>query len=982
MKNNKRLFSLIMCCIMLLTSFPLSGFEDLFTPLTVSAEENVIYYGDLNENGRVEASDARLVLQKAASLITLTDRQMALADVNQDGRVTAMDARATLRIAARIEAPVVFESPEIITQGDFVTSLVNDLGFAGTGNADQFFTDVNPEDECYNAVQTAVEWGILDADSGFDPDREATVGFAVDTATNALQYDNIPEDIILTDSNTDRTKGCSKDTAAEIIQKAKEYRLNKKPAEEFANIETKDTVETFDASEITAVAEDEFTFNSFGDEKPVTGDIFIAETEYGQTAEKIVSVSENGDGTYSVTTVQPDMDEVFDDFSFVDYATPDVENISFTPAPGAFILEDTNNFETVADRRAKDDDKDVFGIALSLNSTDTPGMLPDMCCTLSSDYIDALNMTAENKDVPSMKKILEDYNQKIDLLTGGDGKTTAVATPVKKYESGWTFDATIKFSNFEVDFDFKDFWTKGNYSISFLADVTEYINFEGTLNAEKHLGTLHFSHGIQRIFFDVDVELYAYIDINGKVTVSGQGKIVQTYGNFDGKTDTLNNNVFKPHLEANINAEAGIKVCPGISTLGFELAEVGIQIGLNGNADFKATLMVDYKDSLYYYAGDVLNLPDGLNMTFFGCLTLELSYPIVRVSVSAGEDVKKQIEKLKKKNEELPDIPLEHTFEICTLSEKSLLTPITNSVHMELANELNTVDECTVDSYGTLAHMCSGYVVKKDTNEVLHDATVELIDKNNKVASSATTDMNGEFELKFIPFGEYSVRITSDGSELTLDKKVTIDKNESNIGKLEFEVDIVKLYADFLKKQGKYISTEYNSKTYRFYFCDAALCETDKNNEYPELAVVYKADIDGWYINTAHIAKIYSIKNKKVETVNSYFSDYSLDTFYVWNNPKYQSDTIVIDKNMIHGGFFVAMTPTEHNIYDWGAGTVSGFGYTFYNGYDAYLSAGSSYWSMFNSAIKPYVRYEFSSEKSDSIRISDIYNEELKTFSF
>ena len=110
MKNNKRLFSLIMCCIMLLTSFPLLGFEDLFTPLTVSAEENVIYYGDLNENGRVEASDARLVLQKAASLITLTDRQMALADVNQDGRVTAMDARATLRIAARIETPVVFET--------------------------------------------------------------------------------------------------------------------------------------------------------------------------------------------------------------------------------------------------------------------------------------------------------------------------------------------------------------------------------------------------------------------------------------------------------------------------------------------------------------------------------------------------------------------------------------------------------------------------------------------------------------------------------------------------------------------------------------------------------------------------------------------------------------------------------------------------------------------------------------------------------
>lgn len=785
MNIKKRIISMTLCLVMVMTAFPLTDISEIF-PVIVASAEGETYYGDLNENGRVEASDARLVLQKAASLITLTDRQMRLADCNQDGKITAIDARTALRTAARLETPIVFENAEIITQGEFITNLMNELGFAGTGNAEQFFENVTPGDECFDAVQAAVEWGILDADSDFDPDKEATVDFTVDIATAALQYDNIAEDIILTDSSTDRTEDCSKDTATEIIQKAKEYRLNEEPEAEFENIVIKDTVETFDASEITAVSESEFTFNSFGDEAPQNGDIFIAESEKGQTAEKIVSVAENGDGTYSVTTVQPDMDEVFDDFSFVDTATPDIDKISFTPAPGAFVIDDADDFEMLAEGRKKDEDKDVFGIALSLNSTDTPGMLPDMCCTLSSDYIDALNMTAENKDVPSMKKILEDYNQKIDLLTGGDGKTTAVATPVKKYESGWTLDAAIKFSNFEVDFDFKDFWTKGNYSISFLADVTEYIDFEGTLNAEKHLGTLHFSHGIQRIFFDVDIELYAYIDINGKVIVSGQGKIAQTYGNFDGKTDTLNNNAFKPHLEANINAEAGIKVCPGISTLGFDLAEVGIQIGLNGNADFKATLMVDYKDSLYYYAGDVLNLPDGLSMTFLGCLTLELSYPIIRVSVSAGEDVKKQIEKMKKKNEELPDIPLDHTFEICTLSEKSLLTPITNSVHMELANELNTVDKCTADSYSTLAHMCSGYVVKKDTDEVLPDATVELIDKNDKVVSSATTDINGEFDLRFIPYGDYSVKIAHDGTEMTLDEKFTIDKNESNIGKLEF----------------------------------------------------------------------------------------------------------------------------------------------------------------------------------------------------
>ena len=197
------------------------------------------------------------------------------------------------------------------------------------------------------------------------------------------------------------------------------------------------------------------------------------------------------------------------------------------------------------------------------------------------------------------------------------------------------------------------------------------------------------------------------------------------------------------------------------------------------------------------------------------------------------------------------------------------------------------------------------------------------------------------------------------------------------------ESDYLALYVEFLREQGKYISTEYSSKTYRFYFCDAALCETDKNNEYPELAVVYRADVDGWDINTAHIAKIYTIKNNKVEIVNSYISDYTLDTFYLWNNPKYQSDTIVVHKNMIHGGFFSALTPTEHDIYDWGAG--GSFVYQFHNGYGDYLSAGNSYWSMFENAIKPNVRYEFKTDKSDSIRIAvidDSNNVETKTFDF
>lgn len=56
--------------------------------------------GDMNGDGSVRASDARLVLRAAAKLSPLTAGQSSLADVNSDGNVTAEDARLILWISA------------------------------------------------------------------------------------------------------------------------------------------------------------------------------------------------------------------------------------------------------------------------------------------------------------------------------------------------------------------------------------------------------------------------------------------------------------------------------------------------------------------------------------------------------------------------------------------------------------------------------------------------------------------------------------------------------------------------------------------------------------------------------------------------------------------------------------------------------------------------------------------------------------------
>ena len=70
---------------------------------SVSIKRGATLYGDVNFDGRVTASDARLILRAAAQLELLTKAQLQVADLNGDGKVTSSDARKTLRIAAGLE---------------------------------------------------------------------------------------------------------------------------------------------------------------------------------------------------------------------------------------------------------------------------------------------------------------------------------------------------------------------------------------------------------------------------------------------------------------------------------------------------------------------------------------------------------------------------------------------------------------------------------------------------------------------------------------------------------------------------------------------------------------------------------------------------------------------------------------------------------------------------------------------------------------
>ena len=69
----------------------------------IPAIDNSFVPGDVNGDGKITASDARLALRISAKVDTPDERQTKAADITGDGKITAADARKILRMAAKIE---------------------------------------------------------------------------------------------------------------------------------------------------------------------------------------------------------------------------------------------------------------------------------------------------------------------------------------------------------------------------------------------------------------------------------------------------------------------------------------------------------------------------------------------------------------------------------------------------------------------------------------------------------------------------------------------------------------------------------------------------------------------------------------------------------------------------------------------------------------------------------------------------------------
>lgn len=102
MKKMFKMSTFLLCIVLLLSSFSIIAFAE--EGETEGTEEPTITLGDMNLNGKVETTDARLILRLSASLTEINEEHLVYGDMNADGMISVEDAVLALKKAIEVES--------------------------------------------------------------------------------------------------------------------------------------------------------------------------------------------------------------------------------------------------------------------------------------------------------------------------------------------------------------------------------------------------------------------------------------------------------------------------------------------------------------------------------------------------------------------------------------------------------------------------------------------------------------------------------------------------------------------------------------------------------------------------------------------------------------------------------------------------------------------------------------------------------------
>lgn len=102
MKKFKKTLAILLCGVVLVVSLVIPGFAEE----TTEGDAGILL-GDMDQNGKVETSDARAILRIAAGIDAVTSNAMIYGDMNGDGAITVNDAVLAVYEATNIGGVVI-----------------------------------------------------------------------------------------------------------------------------------------------------------------------------------------------------------------------------------------------------------------------------------------------------------------------------------------------------------------------------------------------------------------------------------------------------------------------------------------------------------------------------------------------------------------------------------------------------------------------------------------------------------------------------------------------------------------------------------------------------------------------------------------------------------------------------------------------------------------------------------------------------------
>lgn len=224
-----------------------------------------------------------------------------------------------------------------VTRGDWITMLGKEFGLNEYDSDQPYYADIDADNELFAYVQTAYEWGLLSQDTdAFNPEKPATKGFVATTAVLASeldysQYDingNENENIIFAAGISNIFSGITyeKKVLNSPVTYDEAYNAAENALKVYLTDSGENTNETklsdgvtdyrSDPASVVSHDGDNYVMSAEKGSELKPGDVFITSGEgvYASgVARKVVSVTRNEDGTYSVETTEPQIEEIYSD---------------------------------------------------------------------------------------------------------------------------------------------------------------------------------------------------------------------------------------------------------------------------------------------------------------------------------------------------------------------------------------------------------------------------------------------------------------------------------------------------------------------------------------------------------------------------------------------------------------------------------------------------------------------------------------------